>query len=139
MVPGRPDIWLIPGLEFGAVVLLAWRAVAIPEERRVWWLAASAAFIMATAHLLYRLLLPLTWVERIPLSSEALGLSVHVAKVLFFTMTFLALSLMAARRVGLPTPGLRLDGLIGGCAVLTVGAACWCRTPWCIRSPAGQS
>ena len=122
-MPARPDVWLIPLLELGAVVLLGWRAVAIPDERRVWWLITAAALTLTTAHFLYRLLLPLALDDRVPWSSTELGLAVHVAKVIFFAATFLALSRIVSRRVGLPAPGVRLDGLIGGCAVLTVGTA----------------
>ena len=123
VMPARPDIWLIPLLEMGAVVLLFWRAIAVREDRFSWWLIASAAFTLTAAHFFYRLLLPFALADRVRWSTTDLGLAVHVAKVIFFLATFLALSRMISRRVGLAAPGVRLDGFIGGCAVLTVGTA----------------
>ena len=122
VMPARPDVWLIPLLELGAVVLLGWRAIAVREDRFSWWLITCAAFILTAA----RPLSPPAAVRlrrSDPWSTTELGLAVHVAKVIFFLTTFLALSRMISRRVGLAAPGVRLDGFIGGCAVLTVGTA----------------
>ncbi len=122
-VAGRPDIWLLPLLQLVALSVLVWRVVAVSSERRLWLLIALGGLVTTLAHLTYRWLLPSATAGELGLSAPQLGLIMYSGEIAFFALTFLAQSFMTTRRVGLPSPGLRLDGLVGACGVLTVGTA----------------